>query len=48
MIYRGGMSFLDYHTAGIRNVEPLRPIEDYIANFHNVDWLDAAWFAAIY
>lgn len=47
MVTGGDMSLLDYHTGPVWNLEPPCTIEEYIANYDNVDWLDAARFAAI-
>lgn len=43
----GNLLLLNNKTGPARNVEPPCTIEEYIANYDNVDWWDAARFAAI-
>lgn len=38
------LSLLDYHTGPVRNLKPLCIVEEYIANYDTVDWLDVARF----
>lgn len=47
VVDRGYMSLLDYHTGPARNLEPPCMIEEYIANYDNLYWLDAAPFVAL-